>query len=64
MGETKLQRDIRVRDLELRRALGRSIRDVREDAGLTLRAVAAAAGIDDSFLGRMKLPAASQASRR
>lgn len=54
MGETRLQRDIRVRDLELRRAIGRSVRDLREDAALTRAAVAQSAGIDASFLGRIE----------
>lgn len=54
MGETKLQRDIRVRDLEMRRAIGRSVRDLREDAALTRAAVAHSAGIDSSFLGRIE----------
>ena len=54
MGETRWQRELRARDLELRRAVGRSIRDLREDAGLTRSAVAAAAGIDASFLGRIE----------
>lgn len=54
MGETRLQRDIRVRDLEIRRAIGRSVRDLREDAALTRTAVARSAGIDNSFLGRVE----------
>ncbi len=54
MGETRLQREIRTRDLELRRAVGRSIRDLRDDAGLTRAAVASAAGIDASFEGRIE----------
>ena len=54
VGETKWQRELRARELELRRAVGRSIRDLREDSGLTRSAVAAAAGIDASFLGRIE----------
>jgi transcriptional regulator with XRE-family HTH domain len=54
MGETRLQRDIRMRDIEVRRAIGRSVRDLREDAALTRAAVAESAGIDASFLGRIE----------
>ena len=54
MGETKLQRDIRVRDVDVRRMIGRAVRDLREDAALTRAAVAESAGIDASFLGRIE----------
>jgi transcriptional regulator with XRE-family HTH domain len=54
LGETKLQRYIRLRDIEVRRAIGRSVRDLREDVSLTRAAVAGAAGIDASFLGRIE----------
>lgn len=55
MGETRLQRDARRRAIDIGRAVGRSIRDLREDAGLTLSAVASAAGIDRTFLRRIEL---------
>lgn len=51
MGETRLQRDARLRALELRRSTGAAIGRLREDAGLSKVAVAAAAGIDASYLG-------------
>jgi transcriptional regulator with XRE-family HTH domain len=54
MGETRLQRHARQRAVEIRRASGASIRRLREDAGLTLTAVAAAAGIDRRFLARIE----------
>lgn len=55
MGETRLQRDAAWRAIEIRRAVGRSIRQLREDAGLSLSAVASAAGIDRTFLRRLEL---------
>jgi transcriptional regulator with XRE-family HTH domain len=54
MGETRLQRDARVREVEIRRAIGSSLRDLRTDAGLTIAAVANAAGIDPTFLSRIE----------
>jgi transcriptional regulator with XRE-family HTH domain len=54
MGETRLQREARRREVETRRSIGRALRDMREDAGLTLAAVARAAGIDRSFLARIE----------
>ena len=54
MGETKLQREIDRRERDLRRSIGMSIRDLREDAALTRTAVATAAGIDRSFMGRIE----------
>jgi transcriptional regulator with XRE-family HTH domain len=54
MGETKLQRDARWRAVELRRSIGASIRQAREDAGLTRAAIAAAAGIDASYVTRIE----------
>ena len=54
MSDTRLQREIRARDLETRRRVGSAIRDLREDAALTRAAVAAAAGIDASFEGRIE----------
>jgi transcriptional regulator with XRE-family HTH domain len=50
MGETRLQRDARRHAIELRRAMGREIRRLREDAALTQAAVARAAGIDPSYV--------------
>lgn len=55
MGETRLQREAGWRAVEIRRAVGRSIRQLREDAGLSLSAVASAAGIDRTFLRRIEL---------
>ncbi len=54
MGETKLEREIRRHQRELRRAVGRNVRELREDAALTRSAVASAAGIDRSFEGRVE----------
>jgi transcriptional regulator with XRE-family HTH domain len=54
MGETKLQREARLREPEARRAIGRSLRDIRVDAGLTIAAVARAVGIDRSYLSRIE----------
>lgn len=54
MRETRLQRDIRLRDQELRRTVGQQVRELREDAALTRAAVATAAGIDASFEGRIE----------
>lgn len=54
MGETNLQRDARRRAQEIGRSIGGAIRTLREDAGLTITAVAAAAGIDRRFLSRLE----------
>jgi transcriptional regulator with XRE-family HTH domain len=54
MGATKLQRQVRIRDLETRRAIGTAVRSLREDAALTRVALANAAGIDPSFEGRIE----------
>jgi transcriptional regulator with XRE-family HTH domain len=54
LGETKLQREARRRTTDVRVAVGRSLRDLREDANLTRAAVAEAAGIDASFVGRIE----------
>lgn len=54
MGESKLEREIRRREHEVRRAIGQDIRELREDAALTRAAVATAAGIDRSFEGRVE----------
>ena len=54
MGETRLQREARYREVETRRAIGKALRGLREDASLTKSAVAAAAGIDRTFLGRVE----------
>ncbi|MEO5965927.1 MAG: helix-turn-helix transcriptional regulator [Candidatus Limnocylindrales bacterium] len=54
MGDTKLQRDARHRAREVGRAIGRELRTLREDAGLTITSVAAAAGIDRRFLSRIE----------
>jgi transcriptional regulator with XRE-family HTH domain len=54
MGETNLQREIRRRERETRRATGNALLRLREDAGLSQALVARAAGIDRSFLGRIE----------
>jgi transcriptional regulator with XRE-family HTH domain len=54
MGQTKLQRDARRRASEIQRAIGNELRRLREDAGLTITRVAAAAGIDRRFLARIE----------
>jgi len=54
VGETRLDREIRLRQGDLRRAIGRQIRDLREDEALTRSAVADAAHIDRSFEGRIE----------
>lgn len=40
-------------------SIGRALRELREDAGLSLTAVAAAAGIDRSFLGKVETGASA-----
>ena len=54
MGDTRIRREARHHELELRRAIGTQLRGIRIAAGLTLSAVARAAGIDRSFLGRIE----------
>jgi transcriptional regulator with XRE-family HTH domain len=54
MGETTIQRDARRRAVELRRSVGESIRRLSDDGGLSQAAVARAAGIDPSYLGRIE----------
>lgn len=54
MGETKLQLQARHASVETQRAIGRSLRDLRTDAGLSIAAVAREAGIDRSFLSRIE----------
>ena len=54
MGETKLQRDARRRAAEIQGAIGGELLRLREDAGLTMTRVAAAAGIDRRFLARIE----------
>jgi transcriptional regulator with XRE-family HTH domain len=54
MGETKLQLQARRASVESQRAIGRSRRDLRADAGLSIAAVAREAGIDRSFLSRIE----------
>ena len=54
MGESRLQREIRIRQQRLRGSLGPSIRDLREDAALTRAAVGEAAGIDPSHMWRIE----------
>lgn len=50
MGDTRLQREARLRARDIRRGIGEAIRRLREDAGLTQAAVAATAGIDRSYM--------------
>lgn len=50
MGETRLQREARLRARDIRRGTGEAIRRLREDECLTQAAVAAAAGIDRSYM--------------
>jgi transcriptional regulator with XRE-family HTH domain len=54
MGETRLQLEARRASVETQRAIGRSLRDLRTDAGLSIAAVAREAGIDRSFLSRIE----------
>lgn len=54
MGETRLQREARFNEVETRRAIGKALKNLRLDAGLTMAAVAGAAGIDPTFLGRIE----------
>ncbi len=54
MGETRLQRDARLRARDLRRATGEAIRRLREDEALTKAVVAAAAGVDRSYITRLE----------
>lgn len=54
MGETTLQRTIRDRRRALRRAVADEMRRARLDAGLSIREVAAAAGLDWSHLAKVE----------
>lgn len=54
MGATRLQLMARRRADEITRSLGQAIRDLREGSGLTLTAVAGAAGVDRRFLARIE----------
>jgi transcriptional regulator with XRE-family HTH domain len=54
MGETKLQLQARQTSVETQRAIGRGLRDLRTDAGLSIAAVAREVGIDRSFLSRIE----------
>lgn len=54
MGETRLQHEARLRERDIRRAIGGGLRELREDAALTKAAVSRAAGVDRSFLGRIE----------
>lgn len=53
MGETELQRHVRQRQEDFRRALADEIRRVVESEGVSLRAVARAVGVDSSQLSRV-----------
>jgi transcriptional regulator with XRE-family HTH domain len=54
MGDTQLQRVIRERQRDLRRTLGTELRRVRLDAGLSLRSLGEAVGVDASHLARVE----------
>jgi len=54
MGNTKLEQQIADRQRALRRAVGEEMRRVREDEGLSRRAVSAAAGYHHSHLPRIE----------
>jgi transcriptional regulator with XRE-family HTH domain len=54
MGESRLQREARRRAADLRREIGHTIRDLRENAGLTRVAIARAAGLSASYQGRIE----------
>lgn len=54
MGETVLQRSIRERRRGVRRAVGEEIRRVRLEAGLSMRELGAAVGIDPGHLSRVE----------
>lgn len=54
MGNTKLEHVIAARQRRLRRAIGEEVRRVREDQGLSARAVSHAAGIHHSHLSRIE----------
>lgn len=54
MGMPGLKREVRTRDHDLRREIGKAIRELREDAALTRSAIADAAGVDRSFVGRIE----------
>jgi transcriptional regulator with XRE-family HTH domain len=54
MGATKLEQQVADRQRELRRAVGEEMRRVREDEGLSLRSVSAAAGYHHSHLPRIE----------
>ena len=54
MGETRLQREARLRERDLRRSIGASLQGLREDSALTRTRVGLAAGVDRTFLGRIE----------
>jgi transcriptional regulator with XRE-family HTH domain len=54
MGRSTLEQDIVDRRRLHRRAVGEALRRVREDAGLSIREVARAAGIDHAHLSRIE----------
>jgi transcriptional regulator with XRE-family HTH domain len=54
MGETRLQREARLREVDIRRAIGRGLRELRIDTGLSIAEVARAAGIDRGYLSRIE----------
>lgn len=54
MGSSRLERDIRARDRDLRHSIGKAIRELRDDAAVTRTAIADAVGLDRSFVGRIE----------
>jgi hypothetical protein len=59
--ETEVRRMARQRAIELRRSIGVALRRLREDAGLTLAAVARGAGIHASYLRLIEKASARRA---
>lgn len=54
MGNTDFERAVKARQAALRRAVGEELRRVRLDAGVSIRAVSQAAGLDPSHLARIE----------
>lgn len=54
MGDTDLERSIRDRQRSRRRSLGKELKQVRLEAGMSLRDVGRAVGIDPSHLSRVE----------
>jgi transcriptional regulator with XRE-family HTH domain len=54
MGNTGFERAVKARQAALHRAVGEELRRVRLDAGVSIRAVSQAAGLDPSHLARIE----------